>query len=331
MATNNRTVANSKNAIKNAANNSISTDKRPNNSPGLRGIVKQMEGEIKKALVGTALNPERFTRLIISTISSNERLAASTPESFCAAMMSAAQLGLEPNTALGQAYLIPYYNSRKRAYETQFQLGYRGLLELAYRSGQITSIRAESVYENDEFDYQLGWDQKLEHKPALKDRGEVIGYYALFKTDKGGGNFFFMSKEDIEAHARKFSSAFNSRNASTRGPWESDFDSMAKKTVLKQLLKYAPIRVELSQALTADEATKNIDLDRIEEVNVLDEVADYSVEIGEEPVEEETSSNKTNAPKTKKASSKEVAEDIPKDVADLQKALEADQEAFPIS
>ena len=94
--------------------------------------------------------------------------------------MQAAQLGVEPNTPIGQAYLIPYGN------QVQFQLGYKGLIDLAYRSGEVQSIQAHEVHENDTFEYELGLNPKLKHVPAMKDRGPVILYYAVIKLKNGG-------------------------------------------------------------------------------------------------------------------------------------------------
>ena len=115
------------------------------NRPALQQYIKQMSGEIKKALP-SVMTPERFTRIVLSALSTNPKLAETTPQSFLGAMMTAAQLGLEPNTPLGQAYLLPYWNSKANAYECQFQLGYKGLLDLAYRSGEISVIQAHVVY-----------------------------------------------------------------------------------------------------------------------------------------------------------------------------------------
>ena len=100
-------------------------------------MVKALEPEIRRALP-TVLTPERFTRMALSAINNTPALAECTPMSFIAALMNAAQLGLEPNTPLGQAYLIPYKN--KGIMECQFQLGYKGMIDLAYRSGQIQMI-----------------------------------------------------------------------------------------------------------------------------------------------------------------------------------------------
>ena len=132
----------------------------------LKGLIKAMEPEIKKALP-SVITPERFTRMVFTALSSTPKLQQCTPQSFLGAMMQAAQLGLEPNTPVGQAYLIPYGNV------CQFQLGYKGLLDLAYRSGEIKDIQAHEVHENDEFEYELGLEPKLKHIPAMSNRGPV--------------------------------------------------------------------------------------------------------------------------------------------------------------
>ena len=136
----------------------------------LNAYIAKMEGQIAKALP-SVLTPERFSRIVMTAVSSTPKLAETTPQSFLGAMMTAAQLGLEPNTPLGQAYLLPYKN--KGVLECQFQLGYKGLIDLAYRSGQVSIIQAQAVRENDEFSYEYGLEPKLTHKPAPRDRGEV--------------------------------------------------------------------------------------------------------------------------------------------------------------
>lgn len=208
-----------------------------------------MEGEIAKALP-SVLTPERFTRMVLSAISTTPKLAECTPQSFLGAMMTAAQLGVEPNTPIGQAYLIPYYNSKRGVTECQFQLGYKGLIDLAYRSGQVSIIQAQVVYENDDFVYELGLEPKLEHRPAKSDRGQPVAYYAIFRTKDGGYGFEVMSHSDVEAHAKRFSKAYSS------GPWKTNFDEMAKKTVLKKCLKYAPLKSDFVRGLEQDGTTK---------------------------------------------------------------------------
>lgn len=235
--------------VKGGLRNAI-TEKKNEVSPvkAMGDLLKRMHTQIEKALP-SVITPERFTRIALTAYSRNEKLQECTPESFLGSMMQAAQLGVEPNTPLGQAYLIPYRN--RGVMEVQFQLGYRGMIDLAYRSGEVQNIQAHEVYENDTFEYELGLDPKLRHVPALKDRGNVILYYAVFKLTNGGVGFEVMSKEDVEAFAKKKSKTYGT------GPWQSDFDAMAKKTLVKRLLKFAPLKSDFVRAVTADETIKS--------------------------------------------------------------------------
>ena len=235
--------------IKGGLKNAI-VEKRNEVSPvkAMGDLLKRMHTQIEKALP-SVITPERFTRIALTAYSRNEKLQECTEESFLGSMMQAAQLGVEPNTPLGQAYLIPYRN--KGVMEVQFQLGYRGMIDLAYRSGEVQNIQAHEVYENDTFEYELGLEPKLRHIPALKDRGEVILYYAVFKLTNGGVGFEVMSKEDVEAFAKKKSKTYGT------GPWQSDFDALAKKTLVKRLLKFAPLKSDFVRAVTADETIKS--------------------------------------------------------------------------
>ena len=216
-----------------------------NNKKSMQQYIKSMEGEIKKALP-SVITPERFTRMVLSAISVTPKLASCTPQSFLGAMMNAAQLGLEPNTPLGQAYLIPYGNS------VQFQIGYKGLIDLAYRSGEVELVQAHIVYENDEFECEFGLEPKLVHKPADKNRGEPIKVYAMFKTKSGGYGFEVMSMDEVKKHAEKFSQTAKSSSS----PWKTNFEEMAKKTVLKKCLKYAPMKSDFVKAVVQDETVK---------------------------------------------------------------------------
>ena len=239
----------------------------------LKGLIKAMEPEIKKALP-SVITPERFTRMVFTALSSTPKLQQCTPQSFLGAMMQAAQLGLEPNTPIGQAYLIPYGNS------CQFQLGYKGLLDLAYRSGEIKDIQAHEVHENDEFEYELGLEPKLKHIPAKSNRGSVTMYYAVWHTKTGGYGFEVMSYEDVLEFAQKKSKSFHN------GPWQTDFDSMAKKTVLKQALKYAPIATDFVKAVATDETVKSHISDNMEDEP--DETMTIDVEALPQNVDPET-------------------------------------------
>lgn len=213
----------------------------------LQDYIRKMESGIAKALP-TVITPERFTRMVLSAVSANKKLGECTPDSFLGAMMQAAQLGLEPNTPLGQAYLIPYRVNG--TLKCQFQLGYKGLIDLAYRSGDVSIIQAHTVYANDTFSYQLGLEPELVHKPAMTDRGDPIAFYAVFRTKSGGYGFEVMSVEDVRNHAQQYSKSYKN------GPWQTNFEEMAKKTVLKRALKYAPLKSEFVRAVAADESVK---------------------------------------------------------------------------
>lgn len=234
--------------IKGGLKNAIVEKKEISAVQAMGDLLKRMHTQIEKALP-SVITPERFTRIALTAYSRNEKLQECTAESFLGSMMQAAQLGVEPNTPLGQAYLIPFRN--RGVMEVQFQLGYRGMIDLAYRSGEVQNIQAHEVYENDTFEYELGLEPKLKHIPALKDRGEVILYYAVFKLTNGGVGFEVMSKEDVEAFAKKKSKTYGT------GPWQSDFDAMAKKTLVKRLLKFAPLKSDFVRAVTADETIKS--------------------------------------------------------------------------
>lgn len=241
---------------------------KDNKGRTLRAAMAKMNGEIAKALPAV-MTPERFTRIATTAINSNPQLAECEQTSFLGALMQAAQLGLEPNTPLGQAYLIPYKNNKKNVMECQFQLGYKGLIDLAYRSGDVSIVQAHEVREGDKFEYSFGLEPTLEHKPAMQDRGNVICYYAMFRTKQGGFGFEVMSKEDIEAHAKKFSQAY------TNGPWQTNFDEMAKKTVLKKCLKYAPLKSDFARAVNTDGSVKSEiapDMTEVPSENIVYEV-----------------------------------------------------------
>ena len=218
----------------------------------LNDYIKNMEGEIAKALP-SVITPERFTRMTLTAVRTTPGLADCDKMSFLAAMMSAAQLGLEPNTPLGQAYILPFKNNKKGITEVQFQIGYKGLIDLAYRSGEVELVQAQCVYENDTFECEYGIEPKLKHIPADRDRGELVKVYAMFRTKSGGYGFEVMSVDDIRKHASKYSKAYGSQYS----PWKTSFEEMAKKTVLKRVLKYAPLKSDFVRGITQDGTIKN--------------------------------------------------------------------------
>lgn len=223
-------------------------------------LIRAMEPEIKKALP-SVVTPERFTRMALSALNTNPKLQECTQMSFLAALMNAAQLGLEPNTSLGQAYLIPFNN--KGTLECQFQIGYRGLIDLVYRNEMVQTIQAHCVYKNDEFSYELGLEPKLIHRPALNDRGELTVVYAMFRLKNGGCGFEVMSKADIDLHAQMYSKAIDA----SYSPWKTNYEEMAKKTVIKKVLKYAPLKTDFVRAMSVDQSIQeeiSVDMSEIQ-------------------------------------------------------------------
>lgn len=243
----------------------------------VRGLLKSMEGEIKNALPAY-LPVEKFIRTALTAINSNPKLANCTQESLLAAIMNSAQLGLEFNTPLGEAYLIPYENKKKGITTVNFQIGYRGLLKLAYNTGQFKRITAREVRANEAFDFDYGTGE-ITHKPCLTgDSGDVIGYYAIYQTKDGGQDVFYMSKDDARNYGIKFSKSFNYSDS----PWQTNFDAMAKKSALIQVLKYAPKAIE-SQALVQATNFDNANFEKSRTVESGERV--YDVDYDLEPVE----------------------------------------------
>lgn len=244
--------------------------------------INSMKPEIERALP-KHVDADRIARIAITTIRTNKDLQSCEPMSFIAALMQASQLGLEPNTPLGEAYIIPYKD--KGVPSARFEVGYKGLLSLAHRTGEYQTIYAMEVYANDEFDYAYGLEPYLTHKPAEEPEGEPVRYYAVYHLKNGGREFRVWSRKKVEQHADKYSMAFKRGWTS---PWKTDFDSMAKKTVLKDLLKYAPKSIEFSRALSMDETIKHEVSDDMSEVPADYIEIDYSVVSEEEEQENDS-------------------------------------------
>ena len=236
----------SQNALKAVATGKAPAEKRPTTIAGLMAdpsIKAQMALALPKHMTA-----DRLARIATTEIRKVPKLMQCDQHSFLGAIMQCAQLGLEPGSALGHAYLIPFENRKRNITEVQFIIGYRGMIDLARRSGQIMSIEARSVYEADHFDVSFGLDSKLEHKPAWEtaDRGELRFVYAVAKLKDGGVQFEVMSRADIEKVRAQ-------SKAGSSGPWVTHFEEMAKKTVIRRLFKYLPVSIEMARAVTLDE------------------------------------------------------------------------------
>lgn len=188
------------------------------------------------------MTPDRVVKVALTAYNRTPQLASCSMQSIFMAIMQASELGLEPGGALGHVYLVPYGN------QCQFILGYRGMIELARRSGEIESLEAHVVHANDMFDVEFGLETKLRHKPCLNgEAGELCFVYALAKLKGGAIQFEVMTKADIEAIK-------NRSRASRNGPWVTDYEEMARKTVVRRLFKYLPVSCEkIADALEAEQ------------------------------------------------------------------------------
>ncbi len=238
--------------------------KQPTPEQTLNAMLKRMGPEIQRALP-KHMDADRIARIALTAVRTTPKLLECDQMSFMAAVMQSAQLGVEPNTGLGQAYLIPYGK------QVQFQLSYKGLIDLATRSGQYKAIYAHEVYQNDEFRFSYGLNKDLVHIPSQEPNGEPIGYYAVYHLKNGGYDFVYWTKERVDQHAQKFSQAVQKGWTS---PWKTNYDAMAKKTVLKEVLKYAPKSIELQKTVEADSTIKT---EINEDMSQVIDVTDFSV------------------------------------------------------
>lgn len=199
------------------------------------------------------MTADRLARIALTEVRKNPALGRCDQASFLGAIMQCAQLGLEPGGALGHAYLLPFENRKKHITEVQFIVGYRGMIDLARRSGQILSLEARAVYAADKFHVALGLNPDLTHEPAWEadDRGPLRFVYSVAKLKDGGTQFEVMSRAEIERVRAK-------SRAGQSGPWVDHYEEMAKKTVIRRLFKYLPVSIELAGAVEQDE---RVDID----------------------------------------------------------------------
>ena len=189
-------------------------------------------------------NGQQFVASLLSVVTNNNLLAKATNESIMTAAMKAAVLNLPIEPSLGYAYIVPYKN------QAQFQIGYKGLIQLAQRSGQVTRLNAGEVYESQYKGFNpLTEDLEVDMTAIPKEKEKVVGYFAFMRLANGFEKTVFWTKERVQAHGKKYSQSFSSKYS----PWQSDFDAMARKTVLKHMLStYAPLSTELQEAIVAD-------------------------------------------------------------------------------
>jgi recombination protein RecT len=240
------------------------------------------------AMLPAHLNAERLLKVAQIAATTTPALLKCDVASLVGAIAQCAQMGLEPNTVLGHAYLVPF-NTRRTDPTTgeqrwvnsvQVIVGYKGLIDLARRSGQIVSIAAHEVCHGDKFDLAYGLEERLEHRPAIEGRGEVIGFYAVAKLVGGGYAFEWMSREQIERvrdGSQGWQQALKFRKEAQH-PWAQHFVEMGRKTVIRRLAKYLPLSIEFAKAVALDEAAtagrdQNLDAIDSDAFPIVDEEA----------------------------------------------------------
>lgn len=225
-------------------------------------LLNQKKGELAKMLP-RSLSIDRLLKVAQIAATTTPALAKCDVASLVGAIGQCAQIGLEPNTVLGHAYLVPFNTKRKDANggerwvnSVQVIIGYKGLIDLARRSGQIVSIAAHEVCENDEFELVYGLDEKLNHTPSMDDRGAVTGFYAVAKLVGGGYAFEFMSVHQINQIRDSSQGYQQARKYGKQDahPWTAHFVEMGRKTVIRRLAKYLPLSIEFQTAASLDEA-----------------------------------------------------------------------------
>lgn len=206
------------------------------------------------AVLPKHVGADRMLKIALGALRTTPKLMQARTDTLLGAIIQCAQLGLEPNTPLGHAYLIPFENRTKGITEVQIVFGYKGLIDLARRSGQIVSIAAHEVRERDHFEYEYGLDEKLVHRPEIGERGDVIAFYAVAKLVGGGYAFEVMSKADVIT-IRNASQGWQQAvryKKEDKSPWGAHFVEMGRKTVLRRLFKFLPVSIELAIASTLD-------------------------------------------------------------------------------
>lgn len=229
--------------------------------PNLAQMIERMRPEIARALP-KHMDADRMARIALTLLRQTPKLGECTPESFLGALMTCSQLGMEPGPTQ-EAYIIPRWNKEadngtdpgsgkqrpKGAMEASFQLGYQGMVKLFWQHPLAAMIDAQAVHKEDAFDFELGTNAHLFHRPAKQDRGNVVCWYSIVKLTNGGMAFRVMYPAEVERH-RQHSQAPNSP------AWKSSYDEMAKKTCIRAMFKLLPKSAEIARALAHDETIR---------------------------------------------------------------------------
>ena len=237
-----------------AVSNSLTT--KANQKMGMTAYLTQdaVKNQINNVIGGK--NGTRFITSIVSAVNANEQLQQCTNQSILSAALLGESLNLSPSPMLGYYYMVPF-NDKNKGKVAQFQIGYKGLIQLAIRSGQYKKINVMSIKKG-ELEYFDPLNEEIKVKLMVdnwdaREKAETIGYYAMFELVNGFKKAIYWSKEQMEAHALQYSQGYRAKKGYTF--WEKDFDAMAHKTLLRQILsKWGIMSTELQAAVEADEA-----------------------------------------------------------------------------
>lgn len=218
-------------------------------------LLENFRDRIEKSLP-RGISVDRMISVAVNTMTKSPELLFCTEHSIISAICSAGSLGLVPDPVLGECYLSAYIDPTKGIRECQFIIGYRGLVALAMRSGQVKSVEARPVYEGDKFDYGYGLNERLDHVPkGLKDPEKVTDFYALLKYVNGGHIFEVATVRDMQDY-RDTIPSYMAATDKTKTYWGSHFPQMGRKQTLRNLLNLAPLSPELTLAIGLDRAAE---------------------------------------------------------------------------
>jgi recombination protein RecT len=298
----------------------------------LKSLIQAQAPAFKMAL-GKPELADAFVRSALTLVNMNHKLAECQPMSFLGALMQAAQLKLD--LSLGQAWIIPYWSSKNGGLMAQFQIGYQGMIDLFYRHQLASELYAEIVYANDKFEYSLGTSRNILHHPTLGDRGEMIAVYAIARLSSGASNIVVMSVAELIRYKQHYSKP---DQQGRYGVWDSDFEAMAKKTAIKQVLKYMPKAVEIQRAMVNDGAVvkvasvANLDLDRATITQLTDESDTHLIESPEPAKQSNFGLTAPPEPPEKKQEAPivEIVKDAPAEEINIGEIKEAINESIAI-
>lgn len=220
--------------------------------------ILQQEWHKISAVIPKQVSQERMFQLAVSAYNQTPELAKCTPVSVLSCILKCAALGVEPSAVdnLGRAYILPYNNRKTGCTEAQMILGYKGMIDLARRSGEIQDISARAVYEGDFFEYEFGLNEQLKHIPAQDNErtpNKLTHVYMVCHFKDGGHYIDVMTRSQVNAIRSRSKSG-----SSAYSPWSTDYEAMACKTVIRRAFKFLPVSVEAQKAAATDEATPTI-------------------------------------------------------------------------